>query len=116
MKKNGIALSVLAIALAISASTCFACGEKAQAADAKDVKPVAANGETKGCDMPCCTHANAAANHQNAAPTTGEKPAAALEAKGCAKKAGATTTTVAKAEPAPDTAKAEPAVDPGTHR
>jgi len=117
--KNWIGISVLTVALAVSASTCFACGEQAQAADAKDVKTVAANGETKGCDMPCCAHAAAAAaaaNDKNATPPAGEKPCSATAAKGCPKRAGATAATVAKAEPAQDTAKAAPAVDPGTQR
>jgi len=114
--KSWIGLSVAAVALAVSVSTCFACGEQAQAADAKDVKTVAANGDAKGCDMPCCAHAAAAANDKNAAPPAGEKPCSAHEAKGCPKKAGATAAAVAKAEPAQDAAKAEPAVDPGTHR
>ena len=116
MTKSWIGLSVAAVALAVSASTCVACGEQAQAADAKDVKTVAANGETKGCDMPCCAHANAVANDKNAANAPGDKPCAAHDAKGCPKKAGATAVTAAKSEPAKDTAKAEPAVDPGTNR
>ena len=116
MTKSWIGLSVAAAILAVSASMCFACGEPAQAADAKDVKTVAANGDAKGCDMPCCAHANAAANEKNAANTAGEKPCSAHEAKGCPKKAGTAAATVTKAEPAKDTAKAEPAVDPGTNR
>ena len=116
MTKSWIGLNVAAVALAVSASTCFACGEQAQAADAKDVKTVAANGAAKGCDMPCCAHANAAANDKNAAIAAGEKPCAAHEAKGCPKKAGAAAATVTKAEPAKDAAKPEPAVDPGTNR
>lgn len=118
MTKNWIGMSVLSVALAVSASTCFACGEQAQAADAKDVKPAAANGEAKGCDMPCCAHAAVAANDKNdknAAPPAGDKPCSAMAAKGCPKKAEAEA-TVAKSEPAQDTAKAEPAVDPGTQR
>ena len=116
MRKNWIGLSLAAVALAVSASTCFACGEQAQAADAKDVKTVAANGDAKGCDMPCCAHANTATGEKTAAPATGEKPCTVQEAKGCPKKAGATAAAIAKAEPAQDTAKAEPAVDPGTQR
>ena len=116
MTKNWIGLSVAVMALAVSTSMCLACGEQAQAADAKDVKTVAANGDAKGCDMPCCAQANAAANVKNAANAAVEKPCAAHDAKGCPKKAGATAGTVAKAEPAQDTAKAEPAVDPGTNR
>ena len=108
--------TLAAVALAVSGSAGFACDQHAQAAEAKDVKAVAANGNAKGCDMPCCAHAAAAANDKNAAPPAGEKPCSAHEAKGCPKKAGATAAAVAKAEPAQDAAKAEPAVDPGTHR
>jgi hypothetical protein len=118
MTKNWIGLGVLAIAVAVSGSTCFACGEE-KAADAKDIKTVAANGETKGCDMPCCAHAAAAAvaaNDKHAAAPAGEKPCAATAAKGCPKKAAATSATVAKAEPAQDTVAAEPVADPGAQR
>jgi len=115
--KNWIGMSVLTVALAVSASTCFACGEQAQAADAKDAQPVAANGEAKqGCAMPCCAQAAVAANDKNATPPAGDKPCSASAAKGCPKKATAAVATVAKSEPAQDTAKAEPAVDPGTQR
>jgi hypothetical protein len=109
-------MTVLTVAVAVSGSTCFACGEQAQAADAKDAKPVAANGEAKGCDMPCCAHTAVAANDKNTTPPAGEKPCSAMAGKGCPKKAGAATAAVAKSEPAQDTAKAEPAVDPGTQR
>ena len=107
VKKNWIALSVLAVAVAFSASTVFACGEQAQAADTKDAKTVAATAETKSCDKPCCAHADAAVADKNAVQPAGEKPCSAAAAKGCPKKAAATTTAVAKAEPA---------VDPGTQR
>jgi len=76
--KNWIALSVLAVALTVSGSTCFACGDEKKADDTKDAKAVAANGEAKGCDMPCCAHAAAAANEKNAAAPAGEKPSATL--------------------------------------
>jgi hypothetical protein len=130
--KNRIGLTVVAVALAFSASTCFACGEDAQAADVKDAKAVAASGTATGCDMPCCAHANAgaktaanaapnvaadaAATANNIATATSEKPCHAAAAKGCPKKTGTAATAVAKAEPAQDTAKAAPAVDPGTQR
>ena len=39
----------------------------AKAADAKDGTTVAANDDAKGCDKPCCAHANAAANDKIAA-------------------------------------------------
>jgi hypothetical protein len=122
--------SLAALALAVSASAGFACDHEAQAADAKnakdskDVKAVAANGEAKGCDMPCCAHAAAAAaNDKIAANAAGDKPCSAHDTKGCPKK-GATTVAVAKVEPAKDSPKAEPAkdgtpppaADPGTHR
>jgi hypothetical protein len=114
--KNWIGLSVLALALTVSGSTCFACGDEDKAAEAKDAQAVAANGETKGCDMPCCAHAAVAANDKNAAAPAGDKPCSAAAAKGCPKKAAATATTVAKAEPAQDAAKAEPVADPGAKR
>ena len=116
MTKNWIGLSVLAVAVAVSASTCFACGEQAQAADEKDVKTVAATGDTKGCDMPCCAHTNMAAQDKKAAPLAAEKPCSATAAKGCPKKSGTAVAAVAKAEPVVAEAKAEPAVDPGSHR
>jgi hypothetical protein len=108
--------------LAVSVSSGLACDQHTQAADAndttdaKDAKTLAVNGSAKGCDMPCCAHANAAANDTNAANETGEKPCAAHDAKGCPKKAGTTGATAAKTKPAEDTAKAEPAADPGTNR
>lgn len=116
MTKNWMGLSVLAVALAVSASTCLACGEQAQAADAKDVKTVAVTGETKGCDMPCCAHANVAANEKNPAPLAAEKPCSATAAKGCPKKPGTTVAAVTKAEPVHAAENAEPAIDPGSHR
>ena len=119
MTKRWIGLSLAAFALAASTSAGLACDQQAQAAETQDAKggnTVAAKGETKGCDMPCCAHANAAANDKNAAVAAGEKPCAAHEAKGCPKKAGATTATATKTEPAKETAKAEPAAEPGTHR
>ena len=132
MIKNWIGLTVAAAALAVSASTCFACGEEAKAAEAQDAKAVAANGAATGCDKPCCAHANAAAKTaaivtpnapadaaataKTTATATGDMPCHGVEAKGCPKKKGATATTVAKAEPAQDTAKAAPAVGPGTQR
>lgn len=133
MTKRWIGPSMAAVVLALSASAGFACDQDAKAADAKDpkeakdVKVVAAKGETKGCDMPCCAHAKdagagapaaaevVAANGKPAANAAGEKPCAGHDAKGCPKKAGAGA-AVANAEPAKDQAKGEPAADPGTHR
>lgn len=111
-----IGWTLAALALAVSASTGFACDQRAEAAEAKDVKAVAANGNAKGCDMPCCAHANAAANNKIVAEAATEKPCAAHDPKGCPKKAGATAAAVANTEPAKGAAKAEPAADPGTNR
>ena len=111
-----IGWTLAAVALAVSASTGFACDQHAQAAEAKDVKAVAANGDAKGCDMPCCAHANAAANDKPAAGAPAEKPCAAHDPKGCPKKAGATAAAIAKTEPAKEAAKVEPPADPGTNR
>jgi len=120
--KNWMGLSFAAVALAVSVSTAFACDQQAQAADAKDTKDakdgavVAANGSAKGCDMPCCAHAKAAANDKTATNDATEKPCSAHDAKGCPKKASTATAAAAKAEPAKDAAKAEPAASPGTNR
>ena len=111
-----IGWTLAAIALATAASAGLACDQHAQAAEAKDMKAVAANDAAKGCDMPCCAHANAAANDKTAADAATEKPCAAHATKGCPKKATATVAAVAKTEPAKQAAKAEPAADPGTNR
>ena len=108
--------TLAAVALAVSASTGFACDQHAQAAEAKDVKAVATNGEVKGCDMPCCAHATTAANDKPAPDAAAAKPCTAHDAKGCPKKAGSTAPTVATTEPAKEAAKTEPAADPGTNR
>ena len=45
------------MALAVSASAAWSCDRHAdavEAKDAKDAKAVAANGDAKGCSMPCC--------------------------------------------------------------
>jgi hypothetical protein len=109
-----IGSAVVALALALSASAAWACDRHADAAEAKDQKAVAANGDAKGCDMPCCAHAKAAADTKTAA-AVAEKPCAAHDAKGCPKKA-ALATAALKAEPAKDAAPVEPAAAPGTHR
>lgn len=124
MTKNWIGLSLAAVALVVSASAGFACDQ--QAADAKDAKgatddkALAANGTTKGCDMPCCAHAKEAANEKTVADAAAEKPCSAHAGKGCPKKAASTATAAAKAEPAAEPAKdasaAEPAPNSGTHR
>ena len=140
VNKNRLGLIVAAVALA--ASTCFACGEDAKADDAKDVKAVAATGTATapvtaiapapavaaaaatGCDMPCCAHAKdaakpdvlAAADVKPVAQKDAAMPCAAAAAAGCPKKAATTGNAVAKAEPAQDAAKSAPAVDPGTKR
>jgi len=107
-----IGLTLAVAALALSATVGFACDQRAQAVAVEDVKAVAANGEMKGCDMPCCAHAKLAAGDKAAAEPAGEKPCAAHDAKGCPKKTGATA--AAKTDPPKDTAKAEPSADPGT--
>lgn len=115
MTNRWIGWSLAAVAFAVSTSAAPAC-DKHAAADVKDAKVVAANGDVKGCDMPCCAHAKAAAGEVKAAVAApDDKPCAGHAAKGCPKKA-ATATALAKAEPAKDAAKPEPAPDPGTHR
>jgi hypothetical protein len=106
--------SLVAVALAVSASSVFACERHAESAEAKDAKAVVANGDTKGCDLPCCAHAKGAADTKTVA-AAGEKPCAAHDAKGCPKKA-AVATAALKAEPAKDPAPAQPAAETGTHR
>ena len=110
--------TVAAMAVAASASAGFACDRHAPAAEAKDTKDtkvVAASRDAKGCDMPCCAHAKAAAVDPKAAVASDQKPCAGQDSKGCPKKAG-TAVAVAKAELAKDAAKPEPPTDPGTHR
>jgi hypothetical protein len=120
--KNWIGLSLAGVALAVSVTAGFACDQHAAAADAKDQKgaaddkALAANGTTKGCDMPCCAHAKEAANEKNAANAAAEKPCSAHDAKGCPKKATATAAAAAKTEPAKEAPTAEPPATPGTHR
>ena len=109
-----IGSAAVALALALSASAALACDRHADAAEAKDQKAVAANGDAKGCDTPCCAHANTAADTKAAA-AVAEKPCAAHDAKGCPKKA-ALATAALKAEPAKDAAPVEPPAAPGTHR
>jgi len=131
VKMNRLGLIVAAMVLAASASTCLACGEEAKANEAKDAPvaaaaavPAVANANAPGCDKPCCAHANdgakpavlVAADQKNAAEKDSVMPCAAAGSKGCPKKAAATGTAVAKAEPVQDTAKAAPAADSGTKR
>jgi hypothetical protein len=111
-----IGWTLAAVALATAASAGLACDQHAQAAEAKDMKAVAANDAAKGCDMPCCAHANSAVNDKIAADAVAEKPCSAQAPKGCPKKATATAAAVAKSEPAKEAAKAEPPADPGTNR
>jgi len=108
-----IGLTLVVALLSVSASAVFACDRQADAAEAKDAKAVAATGDAEGCDMPCCAHANAAAEVKTAE-AVGEKPCAGHDAKGCPKKAAATV--AAKTEPAKDAASVAPAADSGTHR
>lgn len=110
MTKRWMGWTLASLALAVAATTGFACDEHAQAADAKDGKTVAAKGDAKGCDMPCCAHAADAADAKAAA-APAEKPCAMHDGKGCPKKA----TAMAKADTVKDAPKAEPAAD-GTQR
>jgi hypothetical protein len=106
-----------AIALAMTATSSWACDQHAQAADAK---AVAANGEAKGCDKPCCATKTADDAKNAVAPAAAlaavntddgkkcDKPCDAgktADGKGCPKKGA----MVAKAEPAKDAPKADPA-------
>jgi hypothetical protein len=101
--KNGTIGSVLvAVAIAVSASAASACDRHADAVEAKgakDAKDVAAGGDAKGCSMPCCAKAKAAAVAEKPGP---EKSAAAG--------------TASKTKPAHDAATVAPAADAGTHR
>ena len=118
MTKRWMGWALFVAAVALSATASFACDQQAQADGAKDAKAAAANGEMKGCDMPCCAHAKDAAEGQAAvaaAVPAGEKPCAAHDSKGCPKKAGATA-AAAKAEAPSDAAKVQPVAEPGTHR
>lgn len=112
--------TLAAAALVASAAPGFACEQQAQAAEAKDVKTVAANVDAKGCNMPCCAHANAAANaaanEKPASDAPAEKPCTAHDAKGCPKKSGTTSPTVATVEPPKEAAKQEPPSGPGKNR
>ena len=132
--KHWTNFTLIAMGLAVTATTAFACDGHAPTAEAKEAPgtavaaPVGAvavtTGDAKGCDMPCCAHAKEAADLKAAAPVKAEVPCAAHEAKGCPKKATAAN-AVAKADPAkgePQTAPAAespkpiPATDPGTQR
>lgn len=106
-----IGSTLVAVALALSASAALACDGHADAAEAKakakGANVAAAGGEAKGCDMPCCAKAKAAA--------VAEKPCAAHDAKGCPKKE-AVSTAALKTGPAKDVAPVAPPDAPGTHR
>ena len=142
MKKRQTGWTLAALTLVVSATAAWACEGHPPAADAnnpkdaKDPKAVVASTPTAGCDMPCCAHAKEAADTKVVADTKvlpdgkalaavkTETPCAGGGAKGCPKKAAATT-AVAKAqptkeaptaEPAPQPSPAEPAADPGTRR
>jgi hypothetical protein len=105
--------TLLALALAVSVSAGYACGDDAKAegtkaADPKDAKAVVAKSE-KGCDMPCCARAKtsdtAKAVDAKAAPKKAAAPAVAKSAA---------STPAPAAEPAKDAPAAQPAADPGT--
>jgi hypothetical protein len=123
----------MAMAMAMMATSAFACDGHALAAEAKEptgtavaapIVALAAPGDATGCDMPCCAHAKEAAGVKAAAPVKAEAPCAAHEAKGCPKKSTASNALakaapakdVPQAPPAPASPKAVPATDPGTQR
>ena len=112
MMKHGLRWTLAAFAVAVSVSAGWACDGHAQDADAKDGKTAAAQGDAKGCDMPCCAHAHDAANAKTAEGTADDKPCAGHDPKGCPKKAAA----VAKPDAVKDTPKAEPSANSGTQR
>ena len=124
MTKNSMRWTLASLILAAATTAGFACDDAAKAADVKDAT-VAAHGDAKGCDMPCCAHAKDAADVKPAAEAklaadvkpvaaaAADMPCAAHNGKGCPKKSVA----VAKAEEPKDAPKAaEPVADPGTHR
>ena len=133
MAKHWTNWTLMAMGLVVTATTAFACDGHTPTAEAKEapstaaaapVAALAAPGDAKGCDMPCCAHAKDAADVKAAAPVKGEVPCAAHEAKGCPKKPTAAN-AVAKADPAKgepqtppaaESPKALPATDPGTQR
>jgi hypothetical protein len=98
---------LVAVALAVSASAAWACDGHADAKDTKDAKAVTASGGAKGCSMPCCAKAKAAA--------VAEKPSPAHDAKG-----GPETAVVAsdalKTKPVQAAPPVASAADAGTHR
>jgi hypothetical protein len=116
--------AAVTIAFAITTTASLACDQQAAAGDAK---AVAANGEAKGCDKPCCATKTADEAKKAAAPEVGlaaantndgkkcDKPCdagKAADGKSCPKKAA----MVAKAEPAKDAPKAETAPNDGANR
>jgi hypothetical protein len=115
-----------ALAFVMTATASSACDEHAQAADSKDPSAVAAAGDPKGCDKPCCAKKTAADAKTAPAPVAAaaaipaaeakaaEAPCAAhgAEGKSCPKKAA----VVAKAESAKDVPVAEPAPASGANR
>ena len=135
--------TLVVMALAVTATGAAACDGHPAAAEAKDaagpavaapVPAMAAAGDAKGCDMPCCAHAKGTADAKSAdaksadpkseAAVKADAPCTAHDAKGCPRKATAAG-AVAKAEPAKDapqaqpaadSPKAVPATDPGTRR
>jgi hypothetical protein len=99
MKNLRIGSTLVAVALAVSTSTAWACDKHADAAeakDAKDAKAVAANGDAKPCSMPCCAKTKTA----TAAKESPEKAAVAAS----------------KGKPAKGAPPVAPAADAGTHR
>ena len=101
MINRKIGSTIVAVALAVSASAAWSCDRHAdavEAKDAKDAKAVAANGDAKGCSMPCCAKAKTA----TAAKESPEKAAVA--------------TATSKSKPAQDAPPVAPSADAGTHR
>jgi hypothetical protein len=103
MTKRLMGWSLAAAALALAATSGFACDHDAKAADAKDVKKqdataVAKASDTKDAGMPCCAGAKG------------------TEAKGCPKKKTAAPAVAAQAAPAKGETPPEPAPGAGTKR
>lgn len=124
MTKTWMRWTLASLILAAATTAGFTCDDAAKAADAKDAT-VAAHGDAKGCDMPCCAHAKDAADAVPAADVKlaadvkpvaaapADKPCSAHDGKGCPKKSAA----VAKADDGKvKPAAAEPVADSGTHR
>ena len=102
-----IGSTLVGVALTISASAAWACDRHADAAEAKDSKAVAAGGEAKGCNMPCCAKAKTTA--------VAENPKPAHDTKETSEKV-ALATKPSKGKPAQDAPSPAPSAEAGTHR